>query len=334
MLKSIKKYKVIVLFLLLAFFAGGIFLWNKNSERKISANSQAIQKNPEKFSENVFPTEKKKLVKILFLGDLMFDRYIRQVAEKKGNEFIFEKVKKILSENDLTVANLEGPISDNISKSINTQIGEKNHLVFTFDKSLAGTLFGENIKLVNLGNNHILNFGSSGLDSTKKYLSEAGVEYFGDNNVVIKNINGMRIGFINYNQFCGSRDAKSCVSTTIENIKNTKNQADFVVVYTHWGTEYYTGIKENLRNIAHDFIDSGADLVIGSHPHVVELSEDYKGKRIYYSLGNFIFDQYFSKDTKKGLGIVVTIDPDSKSMKFQEINLILKTNGQTAADGL
>ena len=211
-----KLYKITFLTIIAAVFVGGVFfLKNKRLIGRVSAVDVKKQTGGDNIKTQTrafqaVETEKKQFC-ILFLGDLMFDRYIRQVAEKKGNEFIFEKVRNLLLENDLVVANLEGPITDNASKSINTQIGEKNHLIFTFDKNLAGTLFGENIKLVNLGNNHILNFGSNGLDSTKKYLSEARVEYFGDGDTIVKNINGTRIGFVNYNQFC-SRDALQCVS--------------------------------------------------------------------------------------------------------------------------
>ena len=163
-------------------------------------------------------------------------------------------------------------------------------------------------------------------------MEKNNIEYFGDtgeNEFLIKEIGGIKIGFVNYNQFfSGSLDR------TLENIKNVRLQADIVVVYTHWGTEYKTELTENIKNLGRKFIDDGADLVIGTHPHVVEPMEEYKGKRIYYSLGNYIFDQYFSQETKKGLAVEVGIDAQTKKMKFNDINLKLETNGQTSINTL
>ena len=117
-------------------------------------------------------------------------------------------------------------------------------------------------------------------------------------------------------------------------IVSRESQADIIIVYTHWGTEYKTESAENIKNLGRRFIDSGADMVIGTHPHVTQPMEEYKGKRIYYSLGNFIFDQYFSPETKKGLAAEVRIDTQTKNMNFRDIGLILDNNGQTRLDSL
>lgn len=265
---------------------------------------------------------------ILFVGDLMFDRSIRQFAKRRGNDFIFEEIRPILQNNDLVVANLEGPITDNESLSVGTEAGEKGHFSFTFDKSLAGTLAKNMIKLVDIGNNHILNFKESGLVQTEKYLKEAGVDCFGNpknegKNRIIKEIDKIKVGFISYNQFGGNAEG------SINGIKELRNKADVLVVYAHWGKEYEKTPSDNIKKLAYSFVDSGADLVIGSHPHVIQNAEEYKGKKIYYSLGNFIFDQYFSTETQKGLAVKVRINPDDKSLKFQEINLFMDKNGQT-----
>lgn len=335
-----KNYAISVSMLLLAVFLSGIFLfmaYKKSAIVKVTPYSQAadIKNNTNTIStktnniDNANNNESKE-IKILFVGDLMFDRYIREVSQKKGNDFIFEKLKSFLAEKDLVVANLEGPITDKKSISIGTIPGEKNHLVFTFDPSLASTLNLENIKLVNIGNNHILNFGESGLVQTKNNLGSAGVDFFGyagqnDNNILVKNINGLKIGFVNYNQF-----AAGSLEKTTEDIGKMKTQADIIIVYAHWGTEYQAGVGEKIKTIAHQFVDGGADMVIGSHPHVVEPTEIYRTKKIYYSLGNFIFDQYFSDQTKRGLAAEIRINTKDRSISFNDINLFLETNGQTA----
>jgi poly-gamma-glutamate synthesis protein (capsule biosynthesis protein) len=115
----------------------------------------------------------------------------------------------------------------------------------------------------------------------------------------------------------------------IEEIKNIRAQVDIVVFCPHWGTEFKIGDPgQKIRAEAYKLIDAGADLIVGGHPHVVQDSETYKGKKIYYSLGNFIFDQYFQKETMEGLGIEVTINPD-RAMEYNEVKFEMTKRGQT-----
>ena len=268
-------------------------------------------------------------IKVLFLGDLMFDRGIRQFAKKNGNSFIFEKIHDFLADQDLVIANLEGPITDNSSISVNSAVGSTNNYLFTFPASLAETLFDENIKVVNLGNNHILNFGQAGLASTKKYLDQAGVDYFGapdSPKSTLKEIKGVKTTFISYNEFSGF--GKVEIKSAVEEIKKSKEYSDIIIVFCHWGAEYQKD-DPAMQSSARSFIDSGADLVVGSHPHIILPSEIYNGKRIYYSLGNFVFDQYFSEETRQGLGVVLKINPKTKEFGFEEKRLYIKSNGQT-----
>lgn len=262
----------------------------------------------------------------------MFDRGIRYYAQKNsGNDFIFDKIAPVLSKNDLVVANLEGPITNNKSISAGTAPGTADNYFFTFDPSVAKTLFDENIKLVSLGNNHILNFGREGLAETKNYLDQAKVGYFGAPDYpksASKEINGIKITFINYNEFADlPQDINQ--KSTIEEIQKAKNYSDVIIVYCHWGIEYLDSAIDEQKSLAHQLVDAGADLVIGSHPHVIEPMEIYNGKRIYYSLGNFIFDQYFSEDVRNGLGVQVQIDKTTKELSFKNINFYLDSNGQT-----
>lgn len=267
---------------------------------------------------------------ILFVGDLMFDRHIRQAAEKQGNDFILEKIKELLSENDFVVANLEGPITDNRSVSVGSKMETKNNFIFTFDPTLTKTLAEHRIKIVNLGNNHIFNFGVAGVSQTKKYLAEAGIEYFGDvgandSTILTKEKDGLKLVFINYNYAAASSRER-----TLEALREAEKPDSVSIVCPHWGEEYRTGDPgPAVRRLAHEFVDAGADLVIGTHPHVVQDSEEYQGKKIYYSLGNFVFDQYFSPETQKGLAVRVSVNPKDRTMEFQEISLRMQKNCQT-----
>jgi len=275
----------------------------------------------------------KEYIQLLFVGDLMFDRGIRYYALKNGgNEFIFDKISKVLLENDLVVANLEGPITGAKSMSITAKSDQPESITFTFDPSLARTLFNENIRMVDLGNNHILNFGLQGVEETEKYLNRAGVEYFGapqTKQSIIKDINGIKIAFVSYNYYEFRGDLAKAQKAAIDEIKKVRPLADIVIVLCHWGDEYKLNNNEAQKILAHQFIDQGTDLVIGSHPHVIQPIEIYNGKRIYYSLGNFIFDQYFDENVRNGLGVVVKINKTTKQMDFSEKYFYLDSNGQT-----
>jgi len=288
--------------------------------------------SPESVTSYVFGYYTQKTdIQILFTGDLMFDRGIRHYAKKAGsNEFIFQKIRPLLLNQDLVISNLEGPITDNPSKSSGTQPGSPNNYIFTFDPSVAKTLWYENIRLVGLGNNHILNFGSDGEKSTHEYLEASGVGFFGSPNAdrtITKTIQGIKMAFVNYNEFTGSPAFDQ--SQAITEIQKLKGKVDFIVVFCHWDAEYQPEATAATKNLAHQFINAGADIIIGSHPHVTQSTETYNNKKIYYSLGNFVFDQYFEENVRNGMGVILKINPKDMSIKFQEVNFYLNSGGQT-----
>ncbi len=267
-------------------------------------------------------------VTIIFGGDMQFDRWIRTVTARRGGAFIFDGLRAELQSADLVVANLEGPITDNPSVSETSTEGSHDNYVFTFPPETATLLKQEHIGPVNIGNNHILNFNESGVRQTRAYLDRAGIESIGspltgDVRTVVRDIRGTDIAFVNYNQFVTQGREKA-----FSDLAEVKEQADFIVVYTHWGKEY-EGVTLEMKALAHEFIDAGADLVIGSHPHVIQEREEYRGKHIYYSLGNFIFDQYFRPETQAGLLVRATFDPATDTIVTEDIPIHLRTNGQT-----
>jgi len=274
--------------------------------------------------------EDKKLVTILFGGDMMFDRYIRQMNKSRGYDYVISDMEELFDASDCVVANLEGPVTDNESVSIDSEFGSSDNYRFTFDTAVIQTLKDDNFCVVNLGNNHIGNFGVDGIVQTKKSAQAVGMHYFGNTGIVgeqryfIQDFDNVKIAFVNYNQF-----TKDALTHTFEDIKNVGDRSDFVVIYTHWGQEYETHSRKSEQDIAHQFIDVGADVVIGSHPHVVQENEMYKGKMIYYSVGNFVFDQYFSDDTKNGLLIQATFDVSDDVITFEEYKIKLTPFGTT-----
>lgn len=266
--------------------------------------------------------------RILFGGDMMFDRWIRTQSRRKGNAFVFDGLRHEFDRHDLVVANLEGPISDHPSVSETSAIGSADNYRFTFDPSWAATLHDAGISPVFLGNNHILNQGEEGLRQTKALLTSASVAFFGDpvgeDRVFVRELDGLRLALVGYDEFTADASRRA-----FKDIALVRKQADIVILYAHWGTEYEP-VRSDVRALAHSFIDAGCDAVIGSHPHIVQEREEYAGKTIYYSLGNLIFDQYLRDDTRQGLLVSMTIDPETNRLSFREIPVSLRSDGSTS----
>lgn len=259
--------------------------------------------------------------KILFVGDMFFDRYIRQVGNSKGEDFVFSCINNFLKDSDLVIGNLEGPITDNPSVSMGSEAESPENYTFTFPPTTAKFLARNNIKLVNLDNNHIGNFGEEGISSTKKYLNEAGVGYFDNGQVYRTKISGTNISFISYNEFGGDSTQE-----VAQKIKEEKTKGNMVFIYAHWGDEY-SEAPIRIKETANLFAQSGADLIIGSHPHIILPSVKINNTIVYYSLGNFIFDQYWNKDVSAGL--ILELNIKGGKIKIIEHKVTLNSDGRT-----
>ncbi len=266
-------------------------------------------------------------VKVLFVGDMFFDRQIRQVIARQGEGQVFGCVSNFLKEFDLVVGNLEGPITDNPSVSLGSAIGSPQNFVFTFPPSTAKLLAKNNIRAVSIGNNHIGNFGHEGLTSTRKYLDKAGVAYFGgiegDEDILRKEVRGVPFVFMAYNQFGGEDPLHVASRIKLERAKNQKAK---IIVFAHWGEEY-VGPTDHMRRSAKLFAESGADLIIGAHPHIIQEREMFGETPVYYSLGNFVFDQYWNKEVSTGLGVIASFD--DQDLKTDTRKFDLHRSGQT-----
>ena len=271
--------------------------------------------------------DKKTSASVLMVGDMFFDRYIRIMMETVSPDFIFSCIYHVLKEADFAVGNLEGPITENLSVSKSGDLGNPDHFRFTFPVETAGLLKRNNFGAVSLGNNHIGNFGTEGIAETKRHLDGAGVGYFGglkgDEPVFRTEKNGVPLSFVGYNQF-GGADVKAVSETvTKENASGRR-----VIVYAHWGDEYSTS-TDSLRPIALALSEAGASAIIGSHPHVVMPHEFINDTLVYYSLGNFIFDQYWNADVSTGLALLLMIPADpEKRVSVTEYTTILQSDGR------
>ena len=261
-----------------------------------------------------------KPVTILAFGDMMLDRAVREKIDEKGVEYLFEHIKHLIAGHDIVVANAEGVFSHNESISVR----DHSQLVFTFDPSSLPTLKALGFTLLSQANNHALNFGWSSLRESQAAIQAAGIDTFGDpENVspgpVYVDVRGEKVAFVGYNQF--SSDA-GFSSSTLAAIREAKKNEAFVVVYPHWGDEYNLGTTSLQTVLAHKFIDAGADVIIGSHPHVVEPLEKYKGRAIFYSLGNFIFDQRWNSDVSHGLAVEISLT--KKEIRYKLIPYVIE----------
>lgn len=265
---------------------------------------------------------------ILFGGDMMFDRSIREYASQYGGDYLFSCLDTTLSAPDLVVANLEGPITDNPSVSVGSAPGGPGNYTFTFPPSTAALLARHHIGAVTLANNHIYNQGVAGVRSTIAYLSAAGVANFGDPLAFAAadlTVNGVPLALIGYNEFIPEGGT---ASTTLAQIAAAKAAGRVPIVFAHWGVEYATTSPERVVTLAHEFVDAGAAAIIGAHPHVVEQHEVYDGAPIYYSLGNLIFDQYFSDAVDHGLLVELSVSKGAASV-VKEIPVALTRDRRT-----
>ena len=198
-----------------------------------------------------------------------------------GSAYFFENVRHIFADSDLTIANLEGPLTE--SNNINRkEYNYKGHKEYT------DALVDGNIDVVNIENNHTFDYFQGGYNDTVAALEDANIGYFGNGAVYIKEVNGMKVGFISSMGTDSAQYRLDRIKSALDYLENCG--IDIKIITFHWGTMYEQKANSRQRTIARFAIDNGADIVIGHHPHVLQGVEEYNGGYIAYSLGNFIFD--------------------------------------------
>ncbi len=255
---------------------------------------------------------------VLFMGDIMLDRNVAVHAREAGPAALFAGIADYIQDADARVANLEGSITTNPS------IAQVDHTIlhFTFDPVLAEqALRPLNLTAVSLANNHAYDFGRAGYDATRKYLGQWNVAGFGHP----YNANTLGVQFVaQHKGICviGYHSLYDATTTeVVADIRMSDMNCYRVVVFAHWGEEYTPVANAQQVSAAHEFIDAGADLVIGAHPHVVQNVEEYRGRAIFYSLGNFMFDQNFSWATTHGLMVKVTFGEAQTRFKLTPVTV-------------
>ena len=291
------------------------------------------------YGANIGKITKKEVQPIVLMavGDIMLDRGVKYMVDKYGAgdfNFSFLKIKDYLNSADLLFGNLEGPISDK-----GLRVGSIYSFRFSPTTTLALKEAGFNF--LSIANNHMLDYQAVALGDTMTNLSQAGIDYVGAGfnkeeafGLKTKEIQGVKIGFLGFENLGPSAwmagDNKTGMAwigwgdfeKVKEIIKKSKPQVDILVVSLHAGVEYQPLPDDFQKEFSKMAIDSGANLIIGHHSHVIQLLEKYNNGWIAYSLGNFIFDQYFSKATMEGgLLKVEIVNKKIKNVILEKVKL-------------
>ena len=243
---------------------------------------------------------------LVFGGDIMLARSVESYARVNGGwSQVMSQISSSFSQTDCRVANLESPFVSNKKQT------ETGSLVFAAKPEAVTVLTSSKITAVSLANNHITDQGATGLNETQKILKENNIAYGGagasrEAALAPQTIQcgQLKVGLI-FASYGTNFGAEGVVVATLEDITPSITEAekkyDIVVVYAHWGSEYQAVNSPFQKEMAHQYIDAGADLVIGSHPHVIQPIEIYKNKLIAYSLGNLVFDQASSGEKTEAI---------------------------------
>lgn len=203
-----------------------------------------------------------------------------QEAKNNGFAHFVKNIKDLFEEDDLTMVNLETTLTTSTAKA-------EKMFRFKADPSFTEILKLGNIDAVNLANNHTLDYLQKGYTDTVENLKKADIGFFGFEHQYIKEIKGIKIGALGYKGWSDTAGVRKQIKNDIQNLRDLG--VKIVVVHFHWGEERSYKPNKVQKSLGRFTVDSGADLVLGHHPHVVQGIEEYNGKFIVYSLGNFMF---------------------------------------------
>lgn len=249
------------------------------------------------------PVMKDASYRATFVGDITFGRSITEIGKRNGYNSLFKNVSNIWQNSNTVVCNFENAIIDDVK---NYSVKDKTNSLYASYNSV-NSLKGSGFNLISLANNQVSNYGSKGVKNTINVLKENGLEYIGAGENIeeaskysIKEVNGLKIAIISIsdkiqNNATATTDNAGIFTTSYFEypliISKAKTEADIVIVYTHWGETNTQIITESQEELARNFINSGADLVIGGHQHTVQPVEKYNNGIILHGIGNFVFDQ-------------------------------------------
>ncbi len=210
--------------------------------------------------------------------DSRYSHNFNKYYKKKGDSYFLRKARSVFSRDDITIVNFEGTLTGSTKRARKT-------FAFKGPKKYASILKKGSVEVVNLANNHSKDYGKTSLTDTQETLKKNKIGYCYNPIINYQTVKGVKTAFLGFNAL--ERITKKQVKNGISRAK--KNNAEIIIVSFHWGTErkYYPNSKQ--KSLGHYAINCGASLVLGHHPHVLQGIEQYKGRYIVYSLGNFCF---------------------------------------------
>ncbi|WP_082232704.1 CapA family protein [Halobacillus massiliensis] len=256
--------------------------------------------------------EKESMFTASFVGDMMFGRYVTEVTSKKSYDYLFDNVRPLLENSDYVAGNFEHPV---VTEENAAPIDKPYN--FKTEPEAVTALKNANFTVANLANNNTLDYGVQGLTETIQTFNEAEIGFVGAGQSLAEaeqihyaEYNGITVATLGFNDVLDSstraRESGGGVlgadpQTFLPLIKEADENADLVFVNVHWGKEYEHQVEPKQRDYAHAMADAGADAIFGTHPHVLSPIEKYNDTMIFYSLGNFIFDQGWTRTKESAI---------------------------------
>lgn len=271
-------------------------------------------------------------LRICFTGDLLLDRGVREQIRLKGVPFLFRGVRFIFSQSDYVVANLECPVT-----RYKNPVHKK--YIFRAEPEWLSEVKNSGITHLTMANNHSYDQGRIGLKDTEKNLLKNDIipVGYGENQTkacepVILKKGKIKVAlfssvFLPLENWAYLPDSAGICQASVGDLKERIRRLKFlnneikIVTVLHWGAEFQESASIEQRQQAMELIDAGADVIIGHHPHVVQKKAIYKGKPIFFSLGNFVFDQSYLPAAK---GLIVELVFSENTVEYNEIPVTIK----------
>lgn len=282
---------IVIITCALVLITGLCIFFIKQNNKKNSNNKEAGSDGAASSAKELSLETKSKepvSVTLSFMGDCTlgtdknFDqsKSLNAYYDKYGADYFFENVRSILEEDDLSVVNFEGTLTTQTTRM-------DKRFAFKGDPSYVSILSGSSVEAANIANNHSRDYGEQSRQDTIETLTGAGIAVFGEDETVLLDVKGVKIGLLGIYELPDHLGREPQLKANIQKLRD--EGAQIVIANFHWGIEKDAMPNSNQTTLAHMAIDSGADLVIGHHPHVLQGIEKYNGKYICYSLGNFCF---------------------------------------------
>ena len=251
-------------------------------------------------------------VTLSFVGDIMLARSVERTIVEHGTVWPWAELDDLFVGSDIVIGNFEGTVRPERNLEV------VNQMTFDTTPDNVTALAEAGFTHLSLANNHTDDYGTQVTVDTRSIIAQNGLVPFVDptkreNFIARENLGGVALSIIGFHAF-GEASAD-----ILDVIKAEEAQGRFVIVYPHWGVEYASTAPSVETTAAQAFVNAGADLIIGAHPHVIQNIEVIDGVPVVYSLGNFLFDQDFSTETQQGLTAQVHIDDDMVSLIFTPV---------------